>query len=232
MLIRVTVFLMDFLGWKFVYLHWTSPEVCSFADKSALVQVMNSITKPLSDPIRKQTTDHWWSHIFIIINIFSSPFKFDEFFYLPNSNKVIATRFCKWHDHRTIMAPANICDDLLASNGITAMQNFNQIRNGNQNCRSVTPICSTRGRWVKNFQCWARIVEVNLWCSYWCPGSIHEQVITWYILTHIQAQTKWQPFADNNLKHIFLNENIQSWLQFHWILFFMVQFTISQHCFR
>ena len=44
-----------------------------------------------------------------------------------NSNTVIATKFCTWHDSCAVVACAKICCDLMASNGITARRNFHRI---------------------------------------------------------------------------------------------------------
>ena len=43
------------------------------------------------------------------------------------SNTVIATKFCTWHDSCAVMACAKICRDLMASNGITARRSFHRI---------------------------------------------------------------------------------------------------------
>ena len=44
-----------------------------------------------------------------------------------DSNTAIATNFCTWHDSCAVVACANICCDLMASNGITARQRFHRI---------------------------------------------------------------------------------------------------------
>ena len=44
-----------------------------------------------------------------------------------DSNTMIDTKFCTWHDSCTVVACAKICCDLMASNGITARQNFHRI---------------------------------------------------------------------------------------------------------
>ena len=43
------------------------------------------------------------------------------------SNRVIATKFCTWHDSCAVVAFAIICRDLIASNGITAIRSFHRI---------------------------------------------------------------------------------------------------------
>ena len=50
---------------------------------------------------------------------------------------------------------------------------------------------------------------------------------------HIEAGTKWPPFADDLFKCILLNENYKKFrLKFHWSLFLMFQLRIFQHWFR
>ena len=44
-----------------------------------------------------------------------------------DSNTVIATKFCTWHDSCAVVACAKICCDLMASNGITARRIFHRI---------------------------------------------------------------------------------------------------------
>ena len=44
-----------------------------------------------------------------------------------DSNKVIATKFCTWHDSCAVVACAKVCCDLMASNGITARRSFHRI---------------------------------------------------------------------------------------------------------
>ena len=43
------------------------------------------------------------------------------------SNRVIATKFCTWHDSCAVVACAKICRDLMASSGITARRSFHRI---------------------------------------------------------------------------------------------------------
>ena len=43
------------------------------------------------------------------------------------SNRVIATKFCTWHDSCAVVACAKICRDLMASNGTTARRSFHRI---------------------------------------------------------------------------------------------------------
>ena len=43
------------------------------------------------------------------------------------SNRVIATKVCTWHDSCAVVACANFCCDLMASNGITARRRFDRI---------------------------------------------------------------------------------------------------------
>ena len=44
-----------------------------------------------------------------------------------NSNTVIATKFCTWHDSCAVVACAKICCDLMASDRIRARQSFHRI---------------------------------------------------------------------------------------------------------
>ena len=44
-----------------------------------------------------------------------------------DSNTVIATKFCTWHDSCAVVACAKICCDLMASNGVMARQSFHRI---------------------------------------------------------------------------------------------------------
>ena len=44
-----------------------------------------------------------------------------------DSNSVIATKFCTWHDSCAVVAFAKMCCDLMASNGITARRRFHRI---------------------------------------------------------------------------------------------------------
>ena len=44
-----------------------------------------------------------------------------------DSNTVIATKFCTWHDSCAVVACAKICRDRMASNGITARRSFHRI---------------------------------------------------------------------------------------------------------
>ena len=44
-----------------------------------------------------------------------------------DSNTLIATKFCTWHDNCAVVACATICCDLVASNGITARWSFHRI---------------------------------------------------------------------------------------------------------
>ena len=44
-----------------------------------------------------------------------------------DSNTVIATKFCTWHDSCAVMACAKICCDLMSGNGITARPSFYRI---------------------------------------------------------------------------------------------------------
>ena len=44
-----------------------------------------------------------------------------------DSNTVIATKFCTWHDSCAVVACAKICCDLMASNGVVARRNFDRI---------------------------------------------------------------------------------------------------------
>ena len=50
-----------------------------------------------------------------------------SFHFHLDSNTVIATKFCAWHDSCAVVACAKICCDLMASNGITARGSFHQI---------------------------------------------------------------------------------------------------------
>ena len=50
-----------------------------------------------------------------------------SFWFHIKSNKVIAIRFCSWHDRCAVVACATFCGDLMASNWIKAKQNFYQI---------------------------------------------------------------------------------------------------------
>ena len=43
------------------------------------------------------------------------------------SNRVIATTFCTWHDSCAVVACAKICRDLMARNGITGRRSFHRI---------------------------------------------------------------------------------------------------------
>ena len=45
-----------------------------------------------------------------------------------DSNTVIATKFCTWHDSCAVVACATICCDLMASNGVMARRSFHRIR--------------------------------------------------------------------------------------------------------
>ena len=44
-----------------------------------------------------------------------------------NSNTVIATKFCTWHDSCAVVACAKICCDLMASNGVMTRRSFHRI---------------------------------------------------------------------------------------------------------
>ena len=44
-----------------------------------------------------------------------------------DSNTVIATKFCTWHDSCAVVACAKICCDLMASNGVMARRSFHRI---------------------------------------------------------------------------------------------------------
>ena len=44
-----------------------------------------------------------------------------------NSNTVITTKFCTWHDSCAVVACAKICCDLMASNRITARRSLHRI---------------------------------------------------------------------------------------------------------
>ena len=44
-----------------------------------------------------------------------------------DSNAVIATKFCTWHDSCAVVACTKICCDLMASNGFTARRIFHRI---------------------------------------------------------------------------------------------------------
>ena len=44
-----------------------------------------------------------------------------------DSNIVIATEFCTWHDSCAVVACAKMCCNLMASNGITAKRSFHRI---------------------------------------------------------------------------------------------------------
>ena len=44
-----------------------------------------------------------------------------------DSNSVIVTKFCTWHDSCAVVACAKICCDLMASDGITARRSFHRI---------------------------------------------------------------------------------------------------------
>ena len=44
-----------------------------------------------------------------------------------DSNTVIATKLCTWHDSCAVVACAKICCDLMASNGIMARQSLHRI---------------------------------------------------------------------------------------------------------
>ena len=41
-----------------------------------------------------------------------------------NSNELIPTNFCTWHDSSAVMSCAKICRDMITKNGITAKQNL------------------------------------------------------------------------------------------------------------
>ena len=45
----------------------------------------------------------------------------------PNSNKMFATKFCKWHDSSVVMPCAKVCCDLMIRYWITAKWNFHGI---------------------------------------------------------------------------------------------------------
>ena len=61
--------------------------------------------------------------------IFPSQFKFvgNSFHSHLDSNTVIATKFCTWHDSCAVVACAKICCDLMASNGVMARRSFHRI---------------------------------------------------------------------------------------------------------
>ena len=44
-----------------------------------------------------------------------------------DSNSMIATKFCTWHDSYAVVACAKICCDLMASNGVMARRSFHRI---------------------------------------------------------------------------------------------------------
>ena len=44
-----------------------------------------------------------------------------------DSNTVIATKFCTWHDSCAVVACAKNCCDLMASNGVMTRRNFHRI---------------------------------------------------------------------------------------------------------
>ena len=44
-----------------------------------------------------------------------------------DSNTVIATKFCTWHDICAVVACAKICCDVMASNGVMARRSFHRV---------------------------------------------------------------------------------------------------------
>ena len=50
-----------------------------------------------------------------------------SFHFHLQSNRVIAIKFCTWHDSCAVVACAKIYRDLMASNGITARRSFHRI---------------------------------------------------------------------------------------------------------
>ena len=68
-------------------------------------------------------------HCPVSLTVFPSQFKFDGnlFHSHIDSNTVIATKFCTWHDSCAVVACATLCCDLMASNGVMARRSFHRI---------------------------------------------------------------------------------------------------------
>ena len=61
-----------------------------------------------------------------------------------DSNTVITTKFCTWHDSYAVVTCAKMCCDLMARNGVMARRNFHRIwiadpASGSENPKSKAP---------------------------------------------------------------------------------------------
>ena len=67
----------------------------------------------------------------VSLTVFPSQLKFggNLFYSHLDSNAVIATQFCTWHDSCAVVACAKMCCNLIASSGITARRSFHRIWN-------------------------------------------------------------------------------------------------------
>ena len=102
----------------------------SLGDVAVFLYVLCEDCQPIIDRPPTHQTLLMWSRGAISLTIFPSQFKFDGnlFHSHLDSNTVIATKFCTWHDSCAVVACAKICCDLMASNGVMARPSFHRIQ--------------------------------------------------------------------------------------------------------
>ena len=82
-----------------------------------------------------------------------------------DSNRVIATKFCTWHDSCAVVACTKICCDLMASNGIMARRSLYLIWiAGKKNVSEMGPRTQEVSR-----STYATDRQWNFWCDVWVP---------------------------------------------------------------
>ena len=121
------------------------------------------------------------------------------------SNRVIATKFCTWHDSCAVVACGKICRDLMASNGITARRSFHRIWIAGKKTlvkRGPGPTKHTQYLALIGQLSWC--VFFNIWGEYWPSyngtalyssrtGSIQRMLMPWLLASPGHQQPCYWP---------------------------------------
>ena len=115
-----------------------------------------------------------------------------------DSNKVITTKFCTWHDSCAVVACAQICCDLMASNGITARWSFHRIWIvSKKSLVKWAPVC--------NSPCllkWGNVYLIKMKFMFFSHGGVSIKVL---IINSFPPGQNGCHFRDNFFKCIFMN---------------------------
>ena len=147
---------MHFYEWKVLYFDSNFTDVWSQATNWQKVSIVlgNGLVPSRQQAITWTNVGlvHWRMYICMSVNqglvsltVFPSQFKFDGNFVSlsPDSNTVIVTTLCTWHDSCAVVAVAKWCCDVMVSNGITARRSYHRIWIAEKNRQWNEPLIST-----------------------------------------------------------------------------------------